>query len=663
VTFVFSANRGFAASSSLSLEREREDPVTLLYYHLHQLHREFSPEQMASQHHRTDSSETHLSRQPSPATSRQPAGSTTAHQDDDDPVLATYQALVSNPEFINRLVDVLRANPGGLRGPWGQPGAPGVAAEPWAELGHWQADEVGFFFPDLHSSYGSSEIVTIGKDSFYRNASVFLDRLDDIARLKGDDLVRNNISTCFRGAALQWYTTELSDIEKASFRSPSGSNPQDAIYRWRLALKRRWDPPPSVALQNFMNTRFTMTMVQSGVSVVQYFSTKLRLAKEAGFDNVHQQLLAVWNGLDISIREHIDEPDEDTSIDRFRRKLEDKGRLWREKLIQQRLRTQASASTPRWQCTPPPNPARSFSSPDNDGPIRSNERAFLPVAQYQSNNHQYQSNNRFSAQGRARVEQNRIAAPPQRLQISAGLSPSQDPQRHPTAWTPGRRACSKCGGNHIDWEHTYYQNNPRTSRPTKSYYLDTLQHRMTDYSQEDVAECIAAYNAAEDDETPTSSPRASGSSRSSSTLRPSPSPQTPPLSQYTEYEPEEHPVYYPSVGGSQWFDASEEDLYDVYNHHLVEEPSKAAIANPTSLGNHSQRSETVVADKPFPNPTPLGNHSQRSETVVAKMPSLHSAVLNPTPLGSHSQRSETEIVGQAEQTAESPPCRFPCRFP
>jgi hypothetical protein len=76
-----------------------------------------------------------------------------------------------------------------------------------------------------------------------------------------------------------------------------------------------------------MSTKYTMAMVQSEVSVVQYFSTKLRLAKEAGFDNVHQQLLAVWNGLDISIREHIDEPDEDTSIHWFQRKLEDKERL------------------------------------------------------------------------------------------------------------------------------------------------------------------------------------------------------------------------------------------------------------------------------------------------------------------------------------------------
>ena len=47
----------------------------------------------------------------------------------------------------------------------------------------------------------------------------------------------------------------------------------------------------------------------------------------------------------------------------------------------------------------------------------------------------------------------------------------------------------------MDWEHNNYQNNPST-KPTKAYYLNTLQHEMGEYSQEDVADCIAAYHAA-----------------------------------------------------------------------------------------------------------------------------------------------------------------------
>jgi hypothetical protein len=70
-------------------------------------------------------------------------------------------------------------------------------------------------------------------------------------------------------------------------------NPLDGIHRWRVAIKNRWDPQPSIALYNFMATKFTMQMALSGTSVLQYFSTKLQLAKEAGFDSTVQQLLAI----------------------------------------------------------------------------------------------------------------------------------------------------------------------------------------------------------------------------------------------------------------------------------------------------------------------------------------------------------------------------------
>jgi hypothetical protein len=193
--------------------------------------------------------------------------------------------------------------------------------------GSWKADEVGYFFPDLHRDYGTAEIVTIGRDSYYCNVQTFLQRLDDVTRLRGADVVRNNISTCLRGAALQWYMSELTDEEKQSLRAASTRHTDDPLYRWRGHLRRRWDPPPAVAQQNFMNSKFTMQMARSGISVLDYYSTKIRLAKEAGFTRTYQQLLAVWNGLDVEIRELVEEPEEFTTMDRFRKKLEDKERL------------------------------------------------------------------------------------------------------------------------------------------------------------------------------------------------------------------------------------------------------------------------------------------------------------------------------------------------
>jgi hypothetical protein len=279
-------------------------------------------------------------------------------------------------------------------------------------------------------------------------------------------------------------------------------NPQDPIHRWKVAIRRRWDPPASVALQNFMSTRYTLSMAMSGTSMIQYFSTKIRLAKEAGLDNVYQQLLAVWNGLDVDIREHIPEPDEDTTMEKFRRSLEERERLWKEKLLRNRVRLPGYG----------PYGARGtggvVSAPGQDSAIRSGERPWMSPAPNQGGP-RYAGNN---PTWRGRNDcQGRIAQPHQRLQIASGpttgpagvTAPGRGPpmKKEPqSSWTPGRRACAKCGGQHMDWEHDYYQNPANANRrPPKAFYLDVLQHGMDSYSREDVADCISAYHGADEE--------------------------------------------------------------------------------------------------------------------------------------------------------------------
>jgi hypothetical protein len=144
-----------------------------LYHHLHLLHREFSPDAnqgdstdlpsppsspTMSGHHRSDSSEVREPRQPT--NPRAPSATTPAATPrEEDPLSAVYRAIAEDPELVNKLADAIRANPGGLRGPRGLTGAPGAPGTGDGG-GHWRADEVGFFFPDLHHSYGTTAIVT-----------------------------------------------------------------------------------------------------------------------------------------------------------------------------------------------------------------------------------------------------------------------------------------------------------------------------------------------------------------------------------------------------------------------------------------------------------------------------------------------------------------------
>ena len=54
----------------------------------------------------------------------------------------------------------------------------------------------------LNKSYGKGKVITVGKDVYYHSVILFIERIKDLVSVKGAILVRSNINTCLRGAAL-----------------------------------------------------------------------------------------------------------------------------------------------------------------------------------------------------------------------------------------------------------------------------------------------------------------------------------------------------------------------------------------------------------------------------------------------------------------------------
>ena len=63
-----------------------------------------------------------------------------------------------------------------------------------------------YFDPHLDKSHGEGRIITVGKDIYYRSAILFVERIRDLATVKGWSIVRSNLSIALRGSALTWYT-------------------------------------------------------------------------------------------------------------------------------------------------------------------------------------------------------------------------------------------------------------------------------------------------------------------------------------------------------------------------------------------------------------------------------------------------------------------------
>lgn len=113
-----------------------------------------------------------------------------------------------------------------------------------------------------------------------------------MAIIKGAQLVQTNLNTCLRGAALAWYTSELSNIKRAGLR-----NHMKGVEEWCQYLKNRFRESPAVALASLTASKYTMIDAQNHREPAAYVQTILRHAKAANIKNVENQLTFAYQNI------------------------------------------------------------------------------------------------------------------------------------------------------------------------------------------------------------------------------------------------------------------------------------------------------------------------------------------------------------------------------
>ena len=194
---------------------------------------------------------------------------------------------------------------------------------PPQEPREWRAEDIGYFDPDYEDSNSnySNAMVSTGKHTFYKDVYTFVDRLRDMAKLRGPDKVRTVLPECLRGTALVWHSAELSEMEKDLLRDASLDN-------WFGAMIRRFKERTPLALQHLQTERYTMTDARTGKNPRVYAQEIFRHAKAAEMSSVYNQLSIAWNNLDVEFRRDIPEPTAGTSIRVFLDSLDSKADIW-----------------------------------------------------------------------------------------------------------------------------------------------------------------------------------------------------------------------------------------------------------------------------------------------------------------------------------------------
>ena len=198
-------------------------------------------------------------------------------------------------------------------------------------LAPWRLEEFGLFEPDLpvDDRHPPGDVITVGRDTIYRNVDAFLERMKDAIASKTPEVVRDNLHLCLRGSASRWYTFEIKPVDKRSIRADLTPD----LDQWTDRLQERFRPRMAQAAQENSLLTFTRDDVRNGKKVATYFQSKILRARVAGFSSVHAQLTQVYAGIEVYLRRDLTEPKANTDFSDYRTLLEEKESLWIETYV------------------------------------------------------------------------------------------------------------------------------------------------------------------------------------------------------------------------------------------------------------------------------------------------------------------------------------------
>ncbi|KAL1967226.1 hypothetical protein VTN77DRAFT_3517 [Rasamsonia byssochlamydoides] len=186
----------------------------------------------------------------------------------------------------------------------------------------WNGEEVGYFHPDLADD-NDAAVVVIDNRVHYRDVHVFIDRVRQVAAVRGSDAVKHQLWVCLRGLALSWYSVELSEHQRRSLRLDTLED------GWISALVEQFKLTKNETEKKLKFASYTMADVRAGVSVRGFAQRVFRYTTATGMNSITEQLLAVWSKLDPELRVHIPQPTPTLTTSEFLDQLSSKEGTWK----------------------------------------------------------------------------------------------------------------------------------------------------------------------------------------------------------------------------------------------------------------------------------------------------------------------------------------------
>ena len=189
----------------------------------------------------------------------------------------------------------------------------------------WNQADLGYFDPYLDiKAHGLGEVVSIRKDTYYENAVLFVQKVQNLVTLKGATTVKANMGTLLFAYVLEWYTSEVSDFDHDEWNNELG------IKSWINTLSQQFKIPTIVALGLLTDETYSLEDAWRRRPPAQYVQAIIRNGIRCNITEVINQLSFAYRGLSPKLRVFVAPTTESTRAVNFIRTLEEKQEVWYE---------------------------------------------------------------------------------------------------------------------------------------------------------------------------------------------------------------------------------------------------------------------------------------------------------------------------------------------
>ncbi len=162
----------------------------------------------------------------------------------------------------------------------------------------------------------------VEKDIYFRDVHLFLKRVKNVIRMKNVSQVRKNLFICLRDLTLQWYISKLSENIKNLLRY------DNEVEYWEKELLKKFKESVSVVMISLVKEKYTTNDVRRRKEFREYADVILRVAKFADLISKINQILFIYNEIDVEFQRNLSMSKIDIKLNSFLTDLDDRKNVW-----------------------------------------------------------------------------------------------------------------------------------------------------------------------------------------------------------------------------------------------------------------------------------------------------------------------------------------------